>query len=86
MPKQDNPLVKVSTVRDTRAYDEALASLNVPANVLEERAKAVAMRFGVDENLPPRERCMAIMRAFLKRGGVGAAYRKRERVPGEDDE
>jgi hypothetical protein len=57
-------------------------------NALEDRAREVARKFGVDENLSPRDRCMAIARAFTMRGGIGGGYRtgKLERIPGEDDE
>lgn len=72
--------------RDTSAYDAAIARVNGSAEEWEARAREAARRLGVAEDLPKRDRAMAIMRAFLKRGGVGAAYRKRERVPGEDDE
>jgi hypothetical protein len=56
----------------------------------EARAAAQARELGVDENLPPRERCFAIARAFgllpvLKRL-VDRPQALRERVPGEDDD
>lgn len=55
---------------------------------LEERAREVARRFGVNENLSPRQRCLAIVNAFKRSGGIGGGYRgrMRERVPGEDDQ
>lgn len=84
---QNNPLVHVSPGQDRRAYDAAIASLQVPADVLEQRARAVARRFGVDENLSPRDRCMAIARKMGMTGTVAGMFRAaRDRVPGEDDE
>lgn len=63
----------------------------VPVRVIDGRseaahlAQAMAARYGVDAELPARQRAAAIA---SKTGGVGGwhAAPKRERVPGEDDE
>lgn len=63
----------------------------VPVRVIDGRseaavlAQAMATRYGVDGDLPARQRAAAIA---SKTGGVGGwhAAPKRERVPGEDDE
>lgn len=68
MPKprvtQDIPGVRVTPSRDTRAYDAALRSMLMPADRLEARAREVAVNRGVDPNLPPRQRTMAIARVI----------------------
>ena len=48
-------------VQDTRAYD--IANRQRPWEDVERDARATAIRFGVDPNLPPRARCMAVARA-----------------------
>ncbi len=51
----------------------------------ERQARLAAIKFGVDPDLSPRDRAMAIARKFKRSGGVGGGFRS-ERVPGEDDE
>lgn len=62
-------------------------------SVLERNVRDLCRRFGVDENLPPRDRAMAINRAVAAAGGLGAGYRAAraspqtaDREPGSDDE
>lgn len=94
MPKfdkvQDNPLVKVSKVQESTAHDEALRRSRKTEDPAfwEEQARQVARRFGVDEDLPPRERFMALARAIRRSGGIGGGSRRSstDRIPGEDDE
>ena len=74
--KADEPV----TDRDAQyrqAIQRSVASLGTPEE-LEQRARAVAIRFGVNPNLRPRDRCLAILKA-CRRPVL-------ERVPGEDDE
>lgn len=90
MPKyaktQENPLIKVTPAQDRASYDDALrrAIGTDSSEEWEARARAAARKFWVDENLPPRERCMAIARAFTRGGAIGGGFRSR--TPGEDDE
>ena len=44
--------------------DYAPATWDVAAEELELRAREVAVRFGVDPSLPPKQRCLAVMRAW----------------------
>lgn len=56
----------------------------------EQRARDTAVRFGVDPNLSPKDRCMAIMKATglvrVAQTLVANARKQPDRVPGEDDE
>lgn len=65
-PTQDNPLVVVHPVRDTRAFDAAMQSMSIPADRLEARAREVAISLGVDPALSPRHRATAIARKIGK--------------------
>ena len=73
-------------VRDEAAYARAVEANRPPAEVVEASAVELCRRFGVDASLPAGLRARAIARAIANAGGIGAGYRKRERVPGEDDE
>lgn len=64
--KQNNPLVRVTPVRNERSFDDALLRSRGAGDPehWEQRARAVARKAGVDENLPPRQRCLAIAKAL----------------------
>lgn len=68
MPKFDAPknLDGQGRPNDTRAYDAARDAYRQSPDALERRAREVARRLGVDENLSPHDRCMAIARKIGK--------------------
>jgi len=75
------------SAQDTRAYDAALALGQRPWADVERDARATAIRFGVDPNLPPRERCMAVARKIGMTSVLRAATKGAiDREPGQDDE
>lgn len=64
---------------------ELAARYALPPEEVERRARETAVRFGVDPDLPPKERCFAVARKVrladsFKRAGV------MPREPGQDDE
>ena len=79
---------------DDRGEREAIKRYRGPgAEYWEERARETARRFGVDENISPRDRAMAVSRVVKALGGIGAGYRAAraspqtvDREPGSDDE
>lgn len=77
---QDNPLVKVTAARDESTYLDALkrSRHTEDPTFWEESARETARRFGVNENLQPKDRCLAIA------GAIGVRLPMRE--PGCDDE
>jgi hypothetical protein len=69
--------------------DESAVSKSRPSiAIVEENTRRLCERFGVDPNLPSKQRAKALARAMGKRGGIGGGHRARiaDRIPGEDDE
>lgn len=83
-PIQYQSFVKDEVRRETSA--ELAARFSLPADEVERRARETAVRFGVDPNLPPKERCLAVARKVRLADGFRRAGVLPEREPGQDDE
>jgi hypothetical protein len=84
--KQVNPLVKVTQVRDTRAYDQAVAVTRRDPMELEESVRALCKRFGIPVDMPARDRAIVLSKAIAGAGGCGGGWRANKAAGGARDD